>query len=76
MWSAFGDGEPVRVVECDSEEHEAERAVARLLALRAGAAQGPVTVRRCNPDQCCALAAGLPAFGGAGDGGAPQARPS
>jgi ATP-dependent DNA helicase Rep len=28
LWSAFGDGEPVRVIECDGEEHEAERAVA------------------------------------------------
>ncbi len=28
LWSAFGDGEPVRVMECDGEEHEAERAVA------------------------------------------------
>jgi len=34
LWSAFGDGEPVRVVECDSEEHEAERVVARVQALR------------------------------------------
>ena len=34
LWSAFGDGEPVRVVECDSEEHEAERVVARIQALR------------------------------------------
>ena len=38
LWSAFGDGEPVRVVECDNEEHEAERAVARLRALQSGAA--------------------------------------
>jgi ATP-dependent DNA helicase Rep len=35
LWSDLGDGEPVRVVECDGEEHEAERAVARLQALRA-----------------------------------------
>ena len=35
LWSELGDGEPVRVVECDSEEHEAERAVARIQALRA-----------------------------------------
>jgi ATP-dependent DNA helicase Rep len=28
LWSALGDGEPVRVLECDGEEHEAERAVA------------------------------------------------
>ncbi len=35
LWSEFGDGEPVRVAECDSEEHEAERAVSRIQALRA-----------------------------------------
>jgi ATP-dependent DNA helicase Rep len=35
LWSEFGDGEPVRVLECDSEEHEAERAVTRIQALRA-----------------------------------------
>jgi len=41
LWSAFGDGEPVQLVECDNEEHEAERAVARIQALRAtGAADG------------------------------------
>jgi ATP-dependent DNA helicase Rep len=34
LWSAFGDGEPVRVIECDSEEHEAERVVARIQAIR------------------------------------------
>jgi len=34
LWSEFGDGEPVRVLECDGEEHEAERAVARIQALR------------------------------------------
>lgn len=34
LWSDLGDGEPVRVVECDNEEHEAERAVARIQALR------------------------------------------
>ena len=27
LWSAFGDGEPVRVIECDNEEHEAERKI-------------------------------------------------
>ena len=37
LWSDFGDGEPVRVLECDSEEHEAERAVARIQAIRGGA---------------------------------------
>jgi ATP-dependent DNA helicase Rep len=35
LWSDMGDGEPVRVVECDSEEHEAERAVNRIQALMA-----------------------------------------
>lgn len=34
LWSDFGDGEPVKVVECDSEEHEAERAVARIQSIR------------------------------------------
>jgi ATP-dependent DNA helicase Rep len=35
LWSELGEGEPVRVVDCDNEEHEAERAVARILSLRA-----------------------------------------
>jgi ATP-dependent DNA helicase Rep len=34
LWSAFGDGEPVRVIECDGEEHEAERAVAVIQSRR------------------------------------------
>jgi ATP-dependent DNA helicase Rep len=34
LWSDFGDGDPVQVVECDGEEHEAERAVARIQSLR------------------------------------------
>ncbi len=45
LWSAFGDGDPVRVIECDNEEHEAERAVARIQALRGGAAQQPAALR-------------------------------
>ena len=36
LWSELGDGEPVRLIECDGEEHEAERAVARIQALRGG----------------------------------------
>jgi ATP-dependent DNA helicase Rep len=40
LWSAFGDGEPVRVVVCDNEEHEAERVVARIQSLRGGGAVG------------------------------------
>ena len=34
LWSAFGDGEPVQLLECDGEEHEADRAVARIQSLR------------------------------------------
>jgi ATP-dependent DNA helicase Rep len=36
LWSDLGEGEPVKVTECDNEEHEAERAVARISAIRAG----------------------------------------
>jgi ATP-dependent DNA helicase Rep len=36
LWSNLGDGEPVKVIECDGEEHEAERVVARIQALRGG----------------------------------------
>lgn len=35
LFSELGEGEPVRVVDCDSEEHEAERAVARIQSIRA-----------------------------------------
>ena len=35
LWSELGEGEPVRVTACDQEEHEAERAVARIQGLRA-----------------------------------------
>ncbi len=35
LWSDLGDGEPIALVECDGEEHEAERAVSRIQALRA-----------------------------------------
>jgi ATP-dependent DNA helicase Rep len=43
LWSDLGEGEPVRIVDADNEEHEAERAVARIQSLRAGDAtsQGP-----------------------------------
>ncbi|RYF64020.1 MAG: ATP-dependent DNA helicase Rep, partial [Comamonadaceae bacterium] len=34
LFSELGEGEPVRVVDCDNEQHEAERAVSRLLGLR------------------------------------------
>jgi ATP-dependent DNA helicase Rep len=35
LWSELGEGEPVRVVDADNEEHEAERMVARIQSLRA-----------------------------------------
>jgi len=41
LFSELGEGEPVRVVDCDNEEHEAERAVARILGLRAAANPPP-----------------------------------
>jgi ATP-dependent DNA helicase Rep len=39
LWSEFGEGEPVRVIECDGEEHEAERAVAIVQSKRAEGGQ-------------------------------------
>ncbi|MBB4843093.1 ATP-dependent DNA helicase Rep [Paucibacter oligotrophus] len=35
LWSDFGDGDPVQLIEADGEEHEAERAVSRIQALMA-----------------------------------------
>ncbi|MDT8993079.1 UvrD-helicase domain-containing protein [Curvibacter sp. APW13] len=40
LFSELGEGEPVRVVEADNEEHEAERAAARILSIRAQGAGG------------------------------------
>jgi len=39
LWSAFGDGDPVRVIECDGEAHEADRAVASIQARRSEGGQ-------------------------------------
>jgi ATP-dependent DNA helicase Rep len=36
LFSELGEGEPVRVVQADHEEHEAERVVARIQSLRSG----------------------------------------
>ena len=36
LFSELGEGEPVRVVDADNDEHEAERVVARIQSLRAG----------------------------------------
>ena len=35
LFTELGEDEPVRVIDCDSEEHEAERVVARIQSLRA-----------------------------------------
>ncbi len=34
LWSDLGEGEPIRLLECDAEEHEAERALAFIQAIR------------------------------------------
>ena len=39
LFSEIGEGEPVRVIDCDNEEHEAERTVARIQSLRAGSGE-------------------------------------
>jgi ATP-dependent DNA helicase Rep len=41
LFSELGEGEPIRVTDCDNEEHEAERAVARIQSLRAGNSDTP-----------------------------------
>jgi len=41
LWSDLGEGEPVRVVDADTEEHEAERAVARIQSLRVSGTNTP-----------------------------------
>ncbi len=41
LFSELGEGEPVRVVDADSEEHEADRAVARIQGLRAASNPPP-----------------------------------
>ncbi len=45
LWSDLGDGEPVRLVECDSEEHEAERAVALIQGERGKGGTAQVALR-------------------------------
>ena len=50
LWSDLGEGEPVRVVDADTEEHEAERAVARIQSLRAsGLASSNVQYQEWQP---------------------------
>ena len=50
LWSELGAGEPVALVECDDEVHEAERAVARIGSLR-GAGAAVRRLRRPLPRQ-------------------------
>jgi ATP-dependent DNA helicase Rep len=38
LFSELGEGEPVRIVDCDNDEHEAERVVARIQSIRANGA--------------------------------------
>jgi ATP-dependent DNA helicase Rep len=62
LWSDLGEGEPVRVVDADTEEHEAERAVARIQSLRSG-----MTVLAAACDHAAAqsrLKQGTPPLGG------------
>ncbi len=54
LWSDLGEGEPVRVVDADTEEHEAERTVARIQSLRG------------VPDATAACASGQAATAGSG----------
>ena len=41
LWSDLGEGEPVRVIAADNEDHEAERVAARIQGIRAGS--GPLS---------------------------------
>ena len=41
LWSDLGEGEPVRVIAADNEDHEAERVAARIQGTRAGS--GPLS---------------------------------
>ena len=53
LFSELGEGEPVRVIDCDSEEHEAERIVARIQSLRAeGSLQAEGSQHRDWKDFC------------------------
>jgi ATP-dependent DNA helicase Rep len=40
LWSELGPGDPIRVVQCRDEEHEAERVVAEILQRRYGKGEG------------------------------------
>ena len=63
LFSELGEGEPVRVVDADNEEHEAERAVARIQSLRAS------WHTHLQPKAAAATAPGRPKQGTAPSGG-------
>jgi ATP-dependent DNA helicase Rep len=66
LFSELGEGEPVRVVDADNEEHEAERTVARILSIRA--AGGTVAAAPGRPKQGTAPPGGSAAHEGASVG--------
>ncbi len=45
LWSDLGEGDPVRLLECDGEEHEAERTVARIQSLRGGGSSSGASLK-------------------------------
>jgi ATP-dependent DNA helicase Rep len=48
LFSDLGEGEPVRVVDADNEEHEAERTVARIQSIRAANGIRPGVAQLCR----------------------------
>jgi ATP-dependent DNA helicase Rep len=53
LFSELGEGEPVRVVDADNEEHEAERTVARIQSIRAQSANAAAVVSHGKTLPCC-----------------------
>jgi ATP-dependent DNA helicase Rep len=47
LYSELGEGEPVRIVDADNEEHEAERVVARIQSIRANGLSQDWKISRC-----------------------------
>ena len=68
LWSELGAGEPVRVLECDDEAHEADRAVAHLQSLL-----GPAALRgSASAADAAAPDAGTVLEAGTAEAAAPQ----
>ncbi|MEO7335753.1 MAG: UvrD-helicase domain-containing protein [Caldimonas sp.] len=51
LWSDLGEGDPVGLIECDGEEHEAERIVARIASLRSHGVAPPSAVPTARPPE-------------------------